>query len=132
MYYDKENQLVIDRSVNEFCTRLLFKIDALPQEVRSPLDISTTFFNNLSPDVMEFLISEGVQVTQRPPTETNPQGNQRFILVINSAVEVEKNTRKIKSSVQPTGGSLHYKTLMIMPGRIPLIKTSGLSSSFQY
>ena len=30
MYYDKENQVIINQSVNKFHTRLLFKIDALP------------------------------------------------------------------------------------------------------
>ena len=33
IYYDKENQVVINNLVNEFYTRLLFKIDTLPQEL---------------------------------------------------------------------------------------------------
>ena len=51
MYYDKENQFMINQSVNEFYTRFLFKIDKLPQEVGFPLNIAATFFKNLSPDV---------------------------------------------------------------------------------
>ena len=57
MYYNKENQVLINQSVNEFYTRFLFKIDALPQEVGSPLDIAATLFNNLRPDVRELFIS---------------------------------------------------------------------------
>ena len=68
MYFDKENQVMINQFVNEFYTCFFFKIDALPQEVGFPLDIAATFFNNLSPDVRDFLISEGVQVPQRLPT----------------------------------------------------------------
>ena len=74
-------------NINEFCTRFLFKIDALPQYFALPLDIAATFFNNLSPDIRESLILEGVQVPPRPPTENNHQGNQRLLLVINAAVE---------------------------------------------
>ena len=73
-YYEKENQVMINQSVNEFYTGFLFKIDALPQEVGFSLDIATTLFNNLSPDVREFLISEGVQIPrdyQRKP-EASP------------------------------------------------------------
>ena len=87
MYYDKENQVMINHSVNEFYTRFLFKIDALSQEVGYPLDITAKFFNNLSPSVREFLISEGVQVPQRIPTETNHQGNKRLLMVRNALVE---------------------------------------------
>ena len=57
MYFDKDNQVMINQLVNEFYTRFFFKMDALPKEVVFPLDISATFFNNLSPDVREFLIS---------------------------------------------------------------------------
>ena len=60
MYYDKENQFMINQLVNEFYSRFLFKVDALPQDVAFPLDIAVTFFNNLSPNFREFLISEGV------------------------------------------------------------------------
>ena len=59
---------MINQFVNEFYTCFFFKIGALPQEVGFPLDIAATFFNNLSPDVRDFLISEGVQVPQRLPT----------------------------------------------------------------
>ena len=48
---------MVNQSVNEFYSHLLFKIDALPQDVEFMLDITTTFFNYLRPDVREFLIS---------------------------------------------------------------------------
>ena len=51
IYYVKDNQLIINQSVNEFYTRFLFKVDALLQKVVFPLDIAATFFNNLIPDV---------------------------------------------------------------------------------
>ena len=72
--------------VNEFYTHFLFKIYALPQEVGSPLDIAATFVSNLIPDVREFLIPEGVQIPQIPPTEKNHQGNHRLLLVRNVVV----------------------------------------------
>ena len=56
MYYDKENQVMINQSVNEFYIRFIFKIDTLPQEVRLPLDIAGTLFNNFSHDVRDSLI----------------------------------------------------------------------------
>ena len=62
---------MVNKSLNEFYTRSLFKIDALPQDFAFPLDIDATFFENFSPNVREFLISEGVQVPPRPPTENN-------------------------------------------------------------
>ena len=89
MYYDRETLIMVNRSVNEFYTWFLFKIDALPQDVAFPLVISSTFFKNLSPDVRELLISEGVQVPPMPPTENNHQGNQRLLLVKNTAVEAK-------------------------------------------
>ena len=69
MYYDRESWVMANQSVNEFYTRFLFKIDALSQNVVFPLYINATFFNNLSPGVREFLISQGVQVTPRPSNE---------------------------------------------------------------
>ena len=57
MYYDKDNQVMINQSVNEFYIRLLFEIDELPQEVGFLLDIAATFLNNLIPNFREFLIS---------------------------------------------------------------------------
>ena len=75
IYYYKENQVMFNQSVNEFCTRFLFKINALSQEVVFPLDIDATFFNNLSPDLRELFISEGVQVPQILLIKTNHQGN---------------------------------------------------------
>ena len=95
------------------------------------MDIAAALFNNFSPDVKEFLISEGVQVPQILPTKTNHQGNQRLLLARKAAVESEKKTRKIKSAVQPACGSLHHRTFMRIPGGSPSIKTAGLSSSFQ-
>ena len=59
----------------------LFKIDLLTQYVALPLEIVSTFLNNLIPEVRELLISEGFQVPPRPSTETNRQGNQRLLLV---------------------------------------------------
>ena len=47
---------MVNKSVNEFYTRFLFQIDALPQDVASPLKISASFFNNLRPNIREFLI----------------------------------------------------------------------------
>ena len=78
MYYNKETRVIVNQSVNQFYTWFLLKNNPLPEDVVFPLDISGTFFNNLNPDVREFLISEGVQVTPRPPTETNQHGNQRL------------------------------------------------------
>ena len=46
MYYDKENQVMITQLVNEFYTRFLSEIYALPQEVGPPLDITTKLFKN--------------------------------------------------------------------------------------
>ena len=71
MYYDKEDQVMINQLVNAFYTRFLFKIDTLPQEVGFPLNIAANFFITLSPYVREFLISEGVQVPHIPTIETN-------------------------------------------------------------
>ena len=51
VYYEKDNQVMINQLVNEFYTCFLFKIDALPQEVGFLLDTATAFFNKLSPDV---------------------------------------------------------------------------------
>ena len=89
MYYDRETHVMTNKSVNEFYTRFFFKIDALPQDFASPLDIATIFFNKLNLNAREFLISEGVQVPQRPPTENNHQGTQMLLLVRNAAVESE-------------------------------------------
>ena len=57
MYYDIETRVKVNQSVNEFYTRFLFKIDALPQDFTFTLDVSATSFNNLSTEVREFLIS---------------------------------------------------------------------------
>ena len=42
---------MVNKLVNKFYTRFLFKIDALPQESLFPLEIAENFFNNLSPGV---------------------------------------------------------------------------------
>ena len=104
MYYDRETQVMVNQSVNQFYTWFIFKIDALPQDVAFILYIDATLFNNLSPDVMEFLISEGVQFSPKKPTETNHQGEKRLVLVRNAAVEAENKTRTIKAAVQPASG----------------------------
>ena len=114
MYYNKETRVMVNQSVNDFYIHFLFKIDALPHNVALPLDIAVTFFKNFSPDIREFLISEGVQVPPRTPTETNRQGNHRLLLVINEALEVEKKIIKIKSVVQPASRSCNTRTLMGM------------------
>ena len=73
MYYNKKTRVVVNQSVNEFYTWLLFKIDALPQDVAFPLYIAVTFFNNLSPDVRDFLISEGFQIPLRQKSLWKPE-----------------------------------------------------------
>ena len=99
IYNYRENRVMFDEKVNEFYTRLLFKIDARPQDFDFPLDIDATFFNNLSLGVREFFIPEGFQIPKRLPTENNYQGNQRLLLVRNLAVEAENNIRTIKAAV---------------------------------
>ena len=95
------------------------------------MDVAATFFNNFSPDVREFLISEGVKAPPRTPTENNHQGNQRLVLVRNAAVEAENKTRTIKQLLQPASGSRHPRTFMGMLGGDPSEKMAGLVSSFQ-
>ena len=56
MYYDRETHVMVNQLVNKFYIRFLFKIDALPQDIGFPLDIAAIFFNNLSPNIREFLI----------------------------------------------------------------------------
>ena len=114
IYYDKETRVMVNKLVNDFYTRLLFKIDALPQDVAFPLEISATFFKNLSTDVSKLLISELVQVSPMPPTENNHQVNQRLLLVRNAAAESENNIRTKEAAVQPASGICHPKTFMGM------------------
>ena len=95
------------------------------------MDIAATFFNNLSPNIREFLISEGVQVPPRTRTENNHQGNQRVFKVRNAAVEAEKKIRTIKSAVQPASEICHPKTFMGMLAGNLSTKMSVLGSSFQ-
>ena len=53
-------------------------------------------------------------------------------MVRNVAVESEKKIRTIKVAVHSEGGRYHHRKFMSIPGGIPLIKTAGLSSIFQY
>ena len=76
IYYDGDTQVILNQLVSQFNTQFLFKIDTPPQGAVFPLDIATTFFNNLSPDVRELWISEGVQLPPMSPTKTNQQENQ--------------------------------------------------------
>ena len=48
--------VMVNKSVNEFYTQFLFKIIAPPQDIVFPLEIISTFFKNLSPNVRELLI----------------------------------------------------------------------------
>ena len=68
MYYDKETWVMVNHLVNEFYTHFLFKIDSLPQDIVFTLDIAATFFKNLSLDIRDFLISEGVYAPPILPT----------------------------------------------------------------
>ena len=70
-YYGKETWITVNQLVNKFYAQFLLKIDALPQNILFSLDISTTFFGNLSPDIGEFLITEGLKVTSMLTTNTN-------------------------------------------------------------
>ena len=90
IYYDKDTRVMVNQLLNEFYTRFLFKIYSLPQDVVFPLDIAATIFNNLIPDMREFLISEGFHITQRTPNKTNHQVNN-----------AENKTRTIKAEVGP-------------------------------
>ena len=90
IYYDKATRVMINQPVNEFYTRFIFKIDALPHYVVLKLDITAILFDMLIHEVRELLISGGVQVPPRMPTKTNHQGNQRLLLVINAAVDTEE------------------------------------------
>ena len=130
IYYDRETHIMVNQLVNDFYTRFLFKMDALPHNFAFPLDIDATLFNKSSTDVREFLISERVQVTQRPPTENNHQVNQSILFVINMAVESEKNIITVKAAAQPAIGSRHPKTFMGMLARNTSTQMAGLGNSF--
>ena len=105
-----------NQSVNNLYTRFFFKIDSLPQDVAFPLEFSSTFFNNLSPNVTELLILEGVQVPPRPSTEKNHQVNQRLLLFRNSSAEAENNIITIKAAVKPEIRSRHPRTFVGLLG----------------
>ena len=87
MCYDKHNQVMTNQLVNDFYKRFLFKIYTLSQEVGLLLDIASEFFNNLIPDVREFLVSEEVEVHQILTTQTNHQGSLGLLLVRNASFE---------------------------------------------
>ena len=57
MCHDKDNRFMFNQLVNVIFTQFLIKVDAFPRYVVFPLEFSTTFFNNLSPEVRELLIS---------------------------------------------------------------------------
>ena len=48
---------MVNKSVDEFYTWSLFKIDALSQDVTSPLYIAATIFNNFITNIRKLLIS---------------------------------------------------------------------------
>ena len=62
---------MLDQSVNYFYRHFLFNIDALPKDNIFLLDISAILLIVLSPDVQEFLVSEGVQIPARLTRKTN-------------------------------------------------------------
>ena len=131
IYYDKETRVMVNQSVNEFYIRFLFKNDKIPEKVVFPLDTTATFFNNLRPCVRALLISEGVQVPQRPPTETNNHGNQRLLLVRNAAVESENKKITIKAEVQPASVICHTSKLTGMLGGNTSTHMAGSRIKFQ-
>ena len=49
-YFDKDTQVMVNQSINDFYTQFPFNIDALPLDIVLLLVIAATFFNNLSPD----------------------------------------------------------------------------------
>ena len=101
--------------VNEFYSRFLFKLDKIPQDIHSiTFGHRRTFFNEFSTKVRKLLISEGVQVPPRIPTETNYQGKQRILLFRRASAKEENNTKTIKVSVQPAGGICNPCTFMGM------------------
>ena len=53
----KETRVVVNKLVNKFYNRFLFKIDSLSQDVVFPLDVSAASFNNLIPYIKDFLIT---------------------------------------------------------------------------
>ena len=57
MCHEKGNRFMFNQLVNDIFTQFLIKVDAFPRDVVFPLEFSTTFFNNLSPEVRELLIS---------------------------------------------------------------------------
>ena len=97
-----------------------------------PLKISVTFFNNLSTNVREFVVSEEVQILPRLKIETNHKGNHMFLLDRNASLETKNKTRTIKTVVQPASVIRHPRTFMAMLEGNPSIQMAGLVSSFQY
>ena len=60
MHYENEIQVMVNQLVNEFYTWFLFNIDSLTQGDIFLLETAAIFFENWSPKVCEFLISEGL------------------------------------------------------------------------
>ena len=48
---------MVNQLFKEFYTQFLFKIDALTHDIVFALDIASTFFKDLSPDVRKLLVS---------------------------------------------------------------------------
>ena len=86
------------------------------------LDIASTLLTFLSPDVQEFLVSEGVQIPERITRKTNHQGNQRILLLKDAEVKADKNNGTIKAAFQPVGVVHNPRSFMEMPRGIFSIK----------
>ena len=107
---------MVNQSINEFYTRTLLNIYALPQDVLFPKENTLTFFNNLSNNVREFLVSEGFQVPTIISEDTKNQVNQRLLLAINSVVEDKRKIRTIKAAVQTMGGNCNSRLFIVNIG----------------
>ena len=57
MYYNNEKCFMVNQSVNEFKNRLLLNIDAITKGEVFTMDSKSTFFNRLSTDIRELLVS---------------------------------------------------------------------------
>ena len=117
---------MLDQSVNYFYRHFMFNIDAITQDKMFLLDIAATLLTFLSPDVQEFLVSEGVQIPARLTRKTNHQGNQKLLLVKDAAVEADKNNRTIKAAFQTVVIVHNPRSFMEMPRGIFSIQMSGL------
>ena len=130
MCYDRDTHVIVNQSINEFYTRFLFKIGGLPQDAVFPLDIAANFFNNLSPNIREIFISEGVQVPQGYQLKKSP-GKPEAHFSQKCGSRSKKQVRTKKSVVQPESGSRHPSTFVGVLGENPSTQMAGLGSSFQ-